>query len=720
MKHLEGYMSKHHYPIDAEQWLTSVAALRGTDSSKLLQQAVSLYDKNSHLLLEKGLGIADILLSLGLDNETLASALSYPAVQVREIHLDSILECLGEDSRKLLNDVLQMQSLDKLQHIEKRGSHQIENVRKMLLAMVTDVRAVLIVLAERLWQLRQAKQLEKDGQQKIANETLAVYAPLANRLGVWQLKWEIEDLCLRYLVPDVYMELAKKIASKRNEREAYVDRFIAQMHDTISQTAIKDFQVTGRVKHIYSIYKKMQRKNTNLEKIYDMSAIRVLVNNIEDCYSVLGILQSHWSQVPEEFDDYISQPKSNGYQSIHTVLIGPDNHYVEVQIRTYQMHKESELGVAAHWRYKEGVLQASSYEEKIALLRQIIAWQKEVINPNEVKSEKPTQDLFADRIYVFTPTGDIIDLPKGATPLDFAYTIHSEVGHRCRGAKVDGSIVPLTYELVMGQRVEILTAKQPHPSRDWLNPHRKFLKTARARAKVQHWFKVNESIQNAANGRELIEKELKRLGVNHKVDLDSAASKLNYKNVNDMLTALSAGELRISQITHILMPVHHQESFARPEVKVNQKPISNIQILGVSNLLTNIARCCKPLPGDSVIGYVTRNRGVTIHRRDCKNMINVTNDASHRMIEVNWGEQQAGTYPTDLLVRVYDRSGILRDITTLLATEKINVSGLQTQKLSHSTEADILLTIDITHLQQLKIALEQIRKLPNVIEVRRR
>lgn len=713
-------MSKRRYPIDPQEWITHLAKLRGEDQIALLKTAIDLYDSKSNTLLEKGLGVADILLSLGLDNETLAAALAYPALQANEVHQDSIADYLGESSSKLLHDVLQMRSLDKLQHLQQRGGHQLENLRKMLLAMVTDVRAVLIVIAERLWLLRQAKFLTEPEQEKIAKETLAVYAPLANRLGVWQLKWEIEDLCLRYIHPDVYKTLAKGIASRRDDREAYIQSFMKTLTETITQAGISNFQVTGRVKHIYSIYKKMQRKNADLQQIYDMSALRVLVNTIEDCYTVLGILQSGWQQVPEEFDDYINHPKPNGYQSIHTVLIGPNNHFVEVQIRTHQMHQESELGVAAHWRYKEGVLQTSNYEAKIALLRQIIEWQREVVNTDVARTAQPANDLFADRIYVFTPLGDIVDLPKGATPLDFAYTIHSEVGHRCRGAKADGNIVQLTYPLQMGQRVEILTAKQANPSRDWMNPHLGFLTTARARAKVAHWFRVKDSIQNTVDGRELLDRELRKLGVSQKIDLNAIASKLHYKTDDELLAALACGEIRMAQIVHHILPATPEEDHPVIEERHEDAAAPNIQIVGINNLLTHIARCCKPLPGDSVVGYVTRNRGVSIHRRDCNNVIHVNKDNKGRLIEVSWGEKHAGNYPADLFIRVYDHPGLLRDITTLLASEKINVLGLQTQRVSDSPEVDIYLTIEITNRQQLKNAQDQLLKLPNVIQVRLR
>lgn len=713
-------MSKRRQPIDPEQWLTHLAQLRDAKDTETIKSSISAYHAQSPSLLEKGLGIADILLALGLDNDTLAAAIIYPAVQANLITIDSLMDLFGDGASKLLQDILQMQSLGTLQHISQRNQQQTENVRKMLLAMVTDVRSVLIVLAERLWQLRTAKNLAQEQQQKLAHETLEVYAPLANRLGVWQLKWEIEDLCLRYLQPDIYMQLAKSLASRRDEREAYVQSIITLLTNVLTENDLRQFQVTGRVKHIYSIYKKMQRKNANVEQIYDMTAVRVLVQTVEDCYNVLGVLQNHWAQIPEEFDDYINHPKPNGYRSIHTVIVGPEDRYVEVQIRTLQMHHESELGVAAHWRYKEGVLQTSSYEAKIALLRQIMAWQKEVVHTDDAPAEKATQDLFADQVYVFTPTGDILDLPKGATPLDFAYTIHSEVGHRCRGAKVDGKIVPLTYQLQTGERVEILTAKEANPSRDWVNPHLGFIKSARARAKVQHWFRVRNSIQNAIDGRELLEKEARRLGISDKVDLNAIAAKFHYKTSDALLAALASGEIRIAQIINFINPPESIAPIVTTDIKVSgHETTSNVQIFGINNLLTNVARCCKPLPGDSIIGYVTRTRGVTVHRRDCSNIVNVKNDNMKRIIEVNWGGKQTNTYAAELLLRLIDRTGLLRDITTLLASEKINVLGLQTQKTNESGAIDIHLTLQIVDRDQLTHAINLLQQVPNVISVNR-
>ena len=610
----------------------------------------------SHL--EKGLGIAKILSELGLDNDGLIASIIYPAYEAKEVHLDTVKDRFGEPVGVLLRDAAQMGALGKLQQLEDSKSHQVENLRKMLLAMVADVRAVLIILAERLWLLRQGVD------ESFAKETLNIYAPLANRLGIASLKWEMEDLCFRYSAPDQYKKIAKFLASRREARESYIAEVIHSLKKKLTEAGIKDFDVTGRVKHIYSIYKKMERKGSELDEIYDISAVRVLVPTVEDCYAVLGIVHDAWERIPKEFDDYITHPKPNGYRSIHTAVIGPDNKTVEVQIRTHAMHAESELGVAAHWRYKEGGVQKSSYEAKIAWLRQVMEWQREI----KTDKEKPTQDLFADRVYVFTPTGDIIDLPQGATPLDFAYHVHSEVGHRCKGAKVDGNIVPLTYHLQTGERVEILTAKNPNPSRDWLSPYLGYLKSPRSRAKVQHWFKaLDESVE------------------------ETPKEKPKIKTV-------------ISNIINI-----------KKKVSASKKPKTDLHILGVGHLLTQIARCCKPLPGEDIIGYITQGKGVTIHRQNCRNMQHISEDSKKRLIEVDWGDKASNIYPVDLYIEAYDRHGLLRDITNYFANEKINVLGIQSNTEKYSHEAHVHVTVEISGLETLQKILERLKSIPNVL-----
>lgn len=713
-------MSKHaNYVDNPHEWLNHVAAARAGSSVELLEKAILVYEPKDREHLEKGLKIADILFSLELDNETLAAAILYPALTQHLTDVDHVAEHFGESSRKLLRDISQLQTLHQFRGNAKQNGEQIENLRKMLLAMVGDVRAVLFILAERLWQLRAAKNLPVEMQYQLAKETHIIYAPLANRLGVWQLKWEIEDLCLRYLEPDAYTSIAKWLASKRVERESYIKNMITQLQHIVSEANIQEATVTGRVKHIYSIYKKMQRKNASFDQIFDISALRVLVPTIDDCYTVLSLIANTWQQVPEEFDDYIANPKPNGYRSIHTVIIGPVARFIEIQIRTQQMHQESELGVAAHWRYKEGVLQTANYDAKIALLRQVMAWQREVSNENTAKSDQAVQDLFADRIYVFTPTGDIIDLPQGATPLDFAYLIHSEVGHRCRGAKVNGVMVPLTHALQTGARVEILTAKQASPSRDWLNPHYGYVKTSRARAKIQHWFRVHDSEQHAIDGRELLEKEFKKAGLHDKIDLQAIALKYHFKHESDLLAAIAQGEVRVSQIIQQIAPPKQAIESAVQTRPAQKKPDANIQILGINNLLTNLAKCCKPLPGDDVIGYISLARGVTIHKRHCRNILQIKAQNKHRLVEVSWGEKQT-THTAHLRLRAYDRAELMRDITSVLATEKINITAIQAQAEARLAEITIYLTIEINTNTQLMTAIQRLQQVQNILEVKRR
>lgn len=639
-----------------------------------------LLEKAQHLahpeFLQDGIGIAKILHEIGLDNEGLACAILYPTLKASEIHLETVSESLSENGAKLLKDVLQMGALGKLQHLEDKKSHHLENLRKMLLAMVADVRAVLIILAERLWLLRKKPALS------FVQETLDVYAPLANRLGVGQLKWELEDLCLRYLKPDDYKKIASWLSSKRTERESYIQKVITELTQVLDQANIKNAEVSGRVKHIYSIYKKMLRKKGNLEDIFDISAVRILVDNITDCYTALSIVHAKWEQIPKEFDDYVANPKPNGYRSIHTALYGPEERIVEVQIRTRQMHQESELGVAAHWKYKEGGGgQKSDYESKIAWLREIMAWQREITHqsntekPESAQLQQSQKDLFADRVYVFTPSGDIVDLPQGSTPLDFAYQIHSEVGHRCKGAKISGNIVPLTYQLQTGERVEILTSKIAKPSRDWMNPHSGYLKTARARNKVQHWFKMLEEAEKQEENSHSQAKEKEKPSTEPLLDI----------------------------------PVLKKSS--------KKKSPHDIQILGVGHLLTQIAGCCKPLPGEEIIGYITQGKGVSIHKKNCKNITHINPNGKLRLIEVGWGEKTSNIYPVDIQIEAYDRHGLLRDITAYFATDKINMLGITTYTDKNSQEAHINVTIEILSLENLQKIISHLKQIPNVFNV---
>ena len=699
-------------------WLLNIATLRNDSDVESFQAAFSLISDIEQPIITQGLQIAEILFGLQLDSEIIAAAIIFPALKSNFIHLDQVTDTLGVSINQLLRDALQMQSLGKLHHLRVRDPHQIERLRKMLLAMVTDIRAVLLVLAERLWQLHEIKSASKDMQKQLAQETLDVYAPLANRLGVWQMKWEIEDLSFRYLEPNQYNHIAQWLAARREQREIYLQNMVQLVTEQLTKASLRHFKVTGRVKHIYSIYRKMQRKDANINTIYDISALRVLVPELADCYTVLGLLHDTWEHVLDEFDDYISQPKANGYRSLHTVLIGPTQHFVEVQIRTYQMNEESELGLAAHWQYKEG-FKPGPYDTKIALLRQIMAWQHEVTRLADEKNTIAAQDLFADHVYVFTPMGDIIDLPQGATPLDFAYHVHSEVGHRCRGAKVNGNMVSLSYPLQTGDRVEILTAKVANPSRDWLNPQLNYLKTSRAQAKVQHWFRMRDRLQTILAGRGLLERELKKQGLNPKIDLASLAAHFDYKNSEALLMAIAAGNLRISQIINYLHPQPvNQDPFVQRELTTESS--HQVQILGVNNLLTNLARCCKALPDDPIIGFITRTRGVSVHRQDCQNLVSINQTHKPRLIPVNWSNKISGCYQVDLYLQVQNRTGLLRDITALLANESINVMSLQTHQKSASESCDIYVTVEINDRTQLQKALLSLQNIPNILMAKRR
>ena len=659
-------VKQHTRTANPDTWLAHVATSRQPDDIDLLKLAIQLITSSDASRLTNGLKIADILLGLELDTKSLAAAILYPAFKMHEIVPERVAEHFGEDIRMLLTDTLKMQSLEQIRQVSLDEHPQIENLRKLLLAMVSDIRAVLIILAERLVQLRHAKDMEKDAQKQLARETMSIYAPLANRIGVWQLKWEIEDLCFRYLEPIAYKEIAAQLTTKRDVRENYIQNAIQALTSILVTHRVPNVKVSGRVKHIYSIYSKMKRKGSDFHAIYDITALRVLVPEVADCYNVLSILQTAWKQMPEEFDDYISQPKPNGYRSLHTLVLGPENQIIEVQIRTYQMHQDAELGVASHWQYKEGKLVTSTYEAKIALLRQIMAWQNEIINEPTGKSKRPVNDLFADRVYVFTPMGDIIDLPQGATPLDFAYHVHSEIGHRCRGAKVDGKMVTLTYQLKTGQRVEVLTSKQHNPSRDWLNPHYGYIKTSKAKSHIHHWFRVKDDLEKSTEEKEHVSKPHVKQKIKEKTHAPHSASVLN-----------------------------------------------------VSNFLTKVAQCCKPLPGDDVIGYITQKEGLSIHRVNCTNLEHLRTNEKQRFIDISLGSKIQGSYPVDLDIRAYKHPTTLRDITAALADIHIQVAGFQTHLTDEESEIKIMLTIVIPTVTELTKAIQALKHLPNIIGVHR-
>ncbi|GGL94506.1 GTP diphosphokinase [Pseudomonas asuensis] len=678
---------------------------------------------------QTGLEMAEILADLKLDQDSLVAALIYRAVREGKASLEEAGKRFGPVVAKLIEGVLRMAaisaSLNPRQSMVLGTQAQVDNLRRMLVAMVDDVRVALIKLSERTCAIRAVKNATEERRNRVAREVFDIYAPLAHRLGIGHIKWELEDLSFRYLEPLQYKQIATLLHERRLDREQYIADVMQQLKQELAATGVKA-DISGRAKHIYSIWRKMQKKGLDFSQIYDVRAVRVLVPEMRDCYTALGIVHTLWRHIPKEFDDYIANPKENGYRSLHTAVIGPEGKVLEVQIRTHAMHEEAELGVCAHWRYKgTDVKSASShYEEKISWLRQVLEWHEELGDIGGL-ADQLRVDIEPDRVYVFTPDGHAIDLPKGATPLDFAYRVHTEIGHNCRGAKVNGRIVPLNYSLQTGEQVEIITGKQGSPSRDWLNPNLGYVLTSRARAKIVHWFKFQARDQNVAAGKAMIDRELLRLAL-PPVDYNTLAEKVNYKNAEDMQAALGAGDLRLAHVMHAAQQLVEPEKEIDPLDLLQRKPSppksgkrGDVQINGVGNLLTQIAGCCQPVPGDPIVGYITLGRGVTIHRQDCQNALQLSSREPERIIQVSWGPVPVQTYPVDILVKAYDRPGLLRDVSQVLLNERINVLAVNTRSNKEENTANMLLTIEIPGLDALGRLLGRVSQLPNIIEARR-
>ncbi len=709
--------------VDIETWLQKIKTTYSLENIELLSRICSLAQTTSKGMttfygqpcIEQGLEMAEIILNLKLDQEAIAAAVMTSTIQHVHLGMETIVTQLSEGTAKLIAGVEQMNAISNLtKNIDKnRDQTQTDRLRKMLLAMVSDIRVVLIKLAERTCIMRGIKNINPTERKRIAQETMDIYAPLANRLGVGQLKWELEDIAFHYTQPETYKTIAKFLAERRVDREQRIHDMIARLKENLAEVHIKA-SISGRAKHIYSIFLKMQHKHLDYKDIYDYSALRVLVPTLDDCYSALSVVHNLWEHVPEEFDDYISNPKPNGYRSVHTAIIGPDGKNLEVQIRTHDMHEEAEHGVAAHWLYKEKKPQQSGYEAKITFLRQLLEWHKDIAK----ESAKPNQNI-EDRVYVFTPAGEIMDLPKGATPLDFAYQIHSGLGHRCRGAKINGHIVPLTHALHTGDQVEIITIPNGGPSRDWLNKELGYLKTSRARAKIAQWFKHQDVSQYIESGKHILERELVRAGIQH-IDLHKILLRFNFKNEESLLAALGHGSIRAAQIVHAAQAEttheHPAEITHRPK-HVQQAPQSSFQISGIDDLLTRIAKCCKPIPGDTIIGYITQGRGVSIHKKDCNNISHVSN--LERLVQVTWDSKRGGTYYVDLLIRAHSKENLLKEISSLLANAKVDLITLNSTISKNDNLALITLTIQIHNLDQLKQLISQISQLPNVITTKR-
>jgi len=659
------------------------------------------------------LAVADILADLRMDVPTLAASLLHDVPEDTTTNLDELRSDFGDEISKLVDGVTKLDRLRDLSRSQegRLAEAQAENIRKIFLAMVDDIRVIMIKLADRLHNMRTLNALPPEKQSRIARETLDIYAPLANRLGIWELKWQLEDLALLHLEPAEYHRIADLLAERRKEREEYVERVITILRQRLQQEGLKA-EVSGRPKHLYSIYHKMKQKDREFEEIYDVRGVRILVDEVKDCYAALGIIHSMWKPVPGQFDDYIAMPKDNLYQSLHTAVIGPEGQPLEVQIRTRDMHYVAEYGIAAHWRYKEQTKRDLNLEAKISWLRQASEWRQDVKDAGQFV-ETLKSDVFPERVYVFSPKGDIVDLPQGATPVDFAYQIHTEIGHRCRGAKVNGRLVPLDYHLHTGEQVEILTAKKGAPSRDWLNPDQGYLTTARAREKVRQWFRQQERETNIAQGREQLEKELRRLGLEQK-PFEEIARVFKYDNVENFLAAIGYGDIGPQQMATKLADIVVQRQWL-PEATLPSPSVVGVQVKGVGDLLTRLAKCCSPVPGDPIIGYITRGTGITVHRRDCPNIKGLSD--AERLIDVQWGTTKEA-YPVDIRIEAIDRSGLLRDIAAIVTDEGINMSSVNVSVHPDNT-ATFQVVLLITGVEQLRDVVAKLEGLRDILEIRR-
>ena len=679
--------------------------------------------------LERALGTATILAGLKLDADSIRSALLLGVPVAGAFDSEEVTARFGADVATLVAGVARMGGIratpDSASKEERAA--QAENLRKMLLAMVDDIRVVLIKLAERTQALRRLMGGDAAWCARTAHEVLDLFAPLANRLGVWQLKWELEDLSLRALEPATYKAIAGMLDERRIDRERYIEEVMDTLRRELADAGVKA-DISGRPKHIYSIWKKLQRKQAGIDALHDIRAVRILVESVKDCYTALGLVHHRWTPLAREFDDYIAKPKANNYRSLHTAVIGPEGKALEVQIRTRDMHQHSEYGVAAHWRYKEGGGAASrhdpTFDDKISWLRQVLDWKDSVADSGEWLAAFK-ESLFTDAIYVMTPQGKVIDLPAGATPVDFAYAVHTGLGHRCRGAKVDGQMVPLNHRLANGQRVEIVAVRQGGPSRDWLNPELGYVHSNRARSKVRQWFKAQQLEATVAQGRALVERELARLG-HSLLKLEAVAGKAGFDKLDDFFAAFARDDINSRQVQSAILALVQPQAAApatlESEVPMRQSRAagsgSGILVVGVDRLLTGLARCCKPAPPDSIVGFVTRGKGVTIHRASCTNVIRMRAVQPERLIEANWGQAREEVFPVDVVIEAMDRQGLLRDISEVFSREKINVTAANT--LTRNLHSRMAFTIEVRSLDTVKRALADVRGIKGVLSASRR
>lgn len=712
-----------------EEWLSQLGAdFPELEVSKIRAATNMVIEADPDADLEHGMAVGSILCDLHLSHELICAAVLYDVVDHELTTIKEIEEQQCKGVASIIEGVQRMNAIGILKGGFDRSQKSAESLRKLLLAMADDIRVVLIMLAERLYLMRSIKEYDEAERRQISIETMELYAPLANRLGIWHLKWELEDMAFRYTDPLTYKQIAHFLDERRVDRQEYIDSIIDILKERLAQDNIRP-DIKGRPKHIFSIWKKMQRKGVGFHDIYDARAVRVLTNTTAECYHVLGIVHGLWPHIPKEFDDYIATPKGNDYQSIHTAVVGPKGRTIEIQIRTHEMEEHAELGVAAHWRYKEGGKSDHKFEQKIAWLRKILD------TPDNDGGEGSDDDvieqfqseIFQDRVYVVTPNGDVMDLQQGSTPLDFAFAIHSEVGNRCRGAKVDGRIVQLTYVLQNGEQVEVLTTKEGKPSRDWLNPQLGYLATSRARSRVKAWFNQLDHDQHLADGRQILDRELQRLAIKN-LKHEQIAEEMHQDNLEDLLVLLGRGDVTSAQIASAIHRLTHkkgQTTFAEmpksaPSQHIEEGAKGPISIQGVGNLMTQMANCCQPTPGDEIIGYITVGRGVSIHRKDCNNVLNMDEEQSKRLIEVDWERDIQETFPVDIEIEAFDRKGLLVDIYLQLSNENINVIASKTNSDQQNHTARFDITLEVSDIDQLSLVLNRLNQLPNVLEVRRR
>jgi GTP pyrophosphokinase len=710
--------------------LTRVAGYLPADGVKLVRDALEFavqchagqVRRSGDPVITHPLHAATTIATLQLDAATIAAALLHDVQEDCDVSNDAIAKRFGREVATLVEGVTKLGQIHWQMAEVRPGAESIqaENLRKMFLAMAQDLRVVIIKLADRLHNMLTLWALSPEDQHRISSETMEIFAPLAARLGVWEAKWQLEDMAFRYLQPERYKLIADMLDAKRAARESYVDSVTETLRGELVAHGLKA-EVQGRAKHIYSIHQKMEKyaaDGKSLDDIYDLLAVRILADTVSDCYNALGIVHGLWRPLPGTFDDYIANPKESMYQALHSSVMSPNAHPLEVQIRTHEMHRTAEYGIASHWRYKEGATRDLRYEERLAWLRQLLEWHKEISQAEELVEAVKT-DIFQDQVFVFTPKGEIKDLPKGSTPLDFAYRVHTDLGHLCVGAKVNGRLVSLSHQLQNGAAVEILTSKSSKgPSRDWLNPNLGYIRTSHARAKIRQWFKQQERAENIARGKEMLEKELHRLGTTLPQVEEQMLKLFRRESIDDFCLLVGYGDISTRQIATRLAPLlqEEEEAIAPVEPPAGATYTTSVRVLGTGDLLTRLSRCCNPVPGDAITGYVTRGEGVSIHRRDCVNIRH--EEEKERLVDVEWG-RRGHLYPVAARIEAWDRVGLLRDISTVVAEERVNMVGLHTQERDDGV-ISIFVTLETTGIEQLTRLLSKLESVRGVLSVSRR